>query len=116
VAVKLNERGYAHARKVVADRRVVVDDRDDWSEHRPSADAENRFIEEHGIAEFGRWHLAVDDEATEDTKGHWKFPYGDFEKVHRCGVLAAESRAGQYRYKDVELAAAHLHGALDVLK
>ena len=116
MAVKLNERGYAHARKVVAERRVVVDHRDDWSEHRPSADAENRFIEEHGMDEFGRWHLAVDDSAGEGTKGHWKFPYGDFEKVHRCGVLAAESRAGQNSYIDVELAAAHLHGALDVLK
>jgi hypothetical protein len=116
VAVRLNESGYANARRAVAARRVVVDDRDDWSEHRPSADAENRFIEEHGYQEFGRWHLAIDDEAGEETKGHWKFPYGDFEKVHRCGVLAAESRAGQYDYTDVELAAAHLHGALDVLK
>ena len=52
-----------------------------------------------------------------------KFPYGDFEKVHRWGVLAAESRAGQYKsragqYKhlDVEAAAAHLHGMLEGLR
>ena len=42
-----------------------------------------------------------------------KFPYSDFEKVHRCGVLAAESRAGQYKYDDIEHAAAHLHGMID---
>jgi hypothetical protein len=35
--------------------------------------------------------------------------------LHRCGVLAAESRAGQYRYFDIENAAAHLHGMLDAL-
>ena len=34
--------------------------------------------------------------------------YGDFEKVHRCGVLAAESRAGQYKHDDIEHAAAQL--------
>jgi len=35
--------------------------------------------------------------------------------VHRCGLLAAESRAGQRRYSDIELAVAHLHGMLDAL-
>src|SRR4051812_46399401 len=57
-----------------------------------------------------------DDEFAEGTKARYKFPYGDFEKVHRCGVLAAESRAGQYKYLDVEAAAAHLHGMLEGLR
>jgi hypothetical protein len=30
-------------------------------------------------------------------------------------VLSAESRAGQYKHTDIELAAAHLHGMLDEL-
>src|SRR4030081_3907605 len=42
-----------------------------------------------------------------------RFPFGDFSDVHRCGVLAAESRAGQYRHYDIENAAAHLHGMLE---
>jgi hypothetical protein len=116
VAIKLNDRGYSHARKLVNEHKATVDDRDAWSEHQPSADDENRYIEEHGWSAYSRWHLAVDDEKGEETKGRYKFPYGDFETVHRCGVLAAESRAGQNGYTDVELAAAHLHGALDVLK
>ena len=49
----------------------------------------------------------------EDTKGRYEFPYGDFEKVHRCGVLTAESRAGQYKHLDIENAAAHLHGMIE---
>jgi hypothetical protein len=36
--------------------------------------------------------------------------------VHRCGLLAAESRAGQRKYYDIEFAVAHLHGMLDALK
>jgi hypothetical protein len=115
MAVKLNNRAYDYARSLIEQRRVVLDDRDDWSEHRPAAKEENRFIEEHGIREYGRWYLGVDDEYGDDTKGHYKFPYGDFDKVHRCGVLAAESRAGQQKYLDIERAAAHLHGMLDAL-
>ena len=49
----------------------------------------------------------------EINKGHYKFPYGDFENVHRCGLLAAETRAGQYKHTDIENAVAHLHGMLD---
>jgi hypothetical protein len=31
-------------------------------------------------------------------------------------VLSAESRAGQYKYFDIERAAAHLHGMIDGAK
>jgi hypothetical protein len=116
MAVTLNNRAYDHARSLIEDRQVVLDDRDEWSEHQPSAEDENRFIEEHGFGAYGRWYLGVDDDMAEDTKGHYKFPYGDFEKVHRCGVLSAEVRAGQRKYVDIENAAAHLHGMLDVLR
>jgi hypothetical protein len=116
MTVKLHGAGYTFAQKLVADGKVVLDDRDDWSEHQPSAKEENDFIEEHGYAEYGRWHLGVDDEAKPETKGHYKFPYGDFHDIHRCGVLAAESRAGQRKYDDIESAAAHLHGMLEALR
>jgi hypothetical protein len=115
MAVKLNNRAYDHARSLIEQQRLVLDDRDEWSEHRPSAQEENRFIAEYGIRAYGRWYLGVDDEHGVDTKGHYKFPYGDFLSVHRCGVLAAESRAGQQKYLDIEKAVAHLHGMLDVL-
>jgi hypothetical protein len=115
MSVRLNRSGYDHATKLVQDGRIVADERDAWSEHQPSAEDENRFIEEHGWTEYSRWHLGIDDSADEETKGRYKFPYGDFEKVHRCGVLAAESRAGQRKYQDIEMACAHLHGAIDAL-
>jgi hypothetical protein len=98
---------------LVKDGHYVLDSRDDWSEHRPSSEVENRFIREHGISEYGRWHLGLDDTSPETAKAHYKFPYGDFVKVHRCAILAAESRAGQYKYADIELAVAHLHGMLE---
>jgi hypothetical protein len=113
MAVKLNRKSYEHAKRLVQDGRVVLDDRDAWSEHQPSAERENEYIERHGLGEYQKWYLGVDDQMPEDTKGRYKFPYGDFEAVHRCAVLSAESRAGQYKHTDIQNAAAHLHGMLE---
>ena len=85
--MKLNESGYEHARKLVEDGHVVVDDRDEWSEHQPSSADENHFIDEHGIHEFAKWHLGVDDTKPVDTKGRYAFPYGDFDLVGCLRVL-----------------------------
>jgi hypothetical protein len=106
---------FEHAQALIKNLQCVLDDRGAWSLHRPSRGMENRFIEEHGIAEYAKWHLGEDDEEEEDNKRRYKFPYGDFKRVHRCAVLAAESRAGQYHYDDIESAAAHLHGMLETL-
>jgi hypothetical protein len=115
MAVTLNQRSLEFAKKLVQQKRVVVDVMDDWSEHRPSTEEENKFIAQHGYGEFAKWHLAIDDEYGEETKSRYKFPYGDFENVHRCAVIAAEVRAAQRKYTDIEVAAAHLHGMLDEL-
>jgi len=115
VAIRLNRPAYERAKNLIARGRYAFDARDDWSEHRPSAGAENDFIFEHGMAEYAHWHLGIDDERREGTKGRFSFPYGDFDRVHRCAVLSAEVRAGQYRYQDLEIAVAHLHGEIDAL-
>lgn len=75
MAVKLNRRGYDYAQRLVDDGRVVLDERDDWSEHQPSTHEKNQFIKEHGWGEYGRWHLGIDDDEPEDTKSRYKFPY-----------------------------------------
>jgi hypothetical protein len=113
MTVRLNRRGFDHARHLITEGRFVADQRDAWSEHRPSTADENDFIRMHGYEEFGKWHLGVNDEKAPSTKGRYEFPYGDFVDVHRCGVLSAESRAGQYKHYDIENAAAHLHGMID---
>ena len=109
----LNKRSYAFAEGKIKNGTVVRDQRDDWSEHQPSAGQENEFIEAHGWDEYANWHLGVDDEATERTKARYKFPYGDFARVHRCGLLAAEVRAGRTKYRDIEQAAIRLRDMVD---
>ena len=113
MAVRLNDNALKYAKSLVAEGKFVSDARAAWSDHQPSAREENEFISEHGIEEYARWHLGINDGEPEDTKEHYEFPYGDFKDVHRCGVLWAESRAGQYKHFDIESAAAHLHGMID---
>jgi hypothetical protein len=48
MAVKLSRSSYEHAIHLIEEGKAVHDERDGWSEHQPSADDENRFIEEHG--------------------------------------------------------------------
>ncbi|MFC0625559.1 hypothetical protein [Kribbella deserti] len=113
MTVKLNKVALDHAKHLVSKHQVSKDERDDWSEHQPSSDQENEYLDKHGWEDYSRWYLGIDDEMDEDTKGHYKFPYGDFRRLHRCGLMAAESRAAQQDYEDIRKAVANLHKRLD---
>jgi hypothetical protein len=113
MSVRLNKRAFDHARDLVRKGQTQMDERDDWSEHAPTADEENAYLEKHGWNEYGQWYLGVDTDMDDDTKGRYKFPYGDFRRVHRCGVISAESRAAQNDYDDIAKALAELHEAMD---
>jgi hypothetical protein len=115
MSVKLHQSAYDYAQKMIQNRRCVLDQPSDWTDHRPAPNAEDKFIAAHGLAEFGRWHLGEDDEAAEGSNRRYKVPCGDFKNIHRCAVLAAESRARRYKYNDIELAATHLHRMLDAV-
>lgn len=113
MAIKLNRSALEHARSLVRDGKVVRDERDDWSEHAPSTDEENRVIDGEGWTEYGRWHLGVDEDDDRDTKQRYSFPYGDFSKVHRCAVISLESRAGQYDHDEIRDASKKLLELID---
>lgn len=112
-ATTLSDRSFAFAQDLVKNGKVVLDQLDDWSEHQPSTQAENEFIEAHGFDEYANWDLDLDDEASENTKARYKYPYGDFAKVHRCGVIAAETRARRNKHLDIGRAAAQLRNMMD---
>jgi hypothetical protein len=115
MTVTLNRLSYVYAQKLISNRRCELDEGDRWTYHKPARAAQKRFIEEHGLAEFAWWHLGEDDEQAPNSKRRYQFPYGDFDRVHRCAVLAAEARAARCEYADIEWAAAHLCGLLDAL-
>ncbi|MGV2984634.1 hypothetical protein ACNPNP_13105 [Microbacterium sp. AGC85] len=113
MAMKLNESALTHARGLLRRGQYTADERDAWSEHAPTTDQENDFIEENGLREFAKWHLGEDTDMGEDTKGRYRFPYGDFRTLHRCAVISGESRAGQYKHGTIEKALRGLLEAID---
>ena len=113
MATKVNDDGLRHAKKLIKDGAIAEDRRDDWSEHAPSTDEENKFIEEHGMSEYGKWHLGLEEGEDKENKGTYKFPIGDFRKIHRGAVIAAKVRAAQYDHNDVKGAADELLELID---
>ena len=113
MATKLNRKALEHARDLVKKGKVERDVRDDWSEHAPSTEDENSFIDKHGFAEFSKWHLGIDRAQSDGTKGSVSFPFGDFRKVHRCAVISLESRAAQHDHEDIRKAAKDLLEEID---
>jgi hypothetical protein len=108
---RVNPDGVRQARELIDAGKVDVDT--EWSDAEPSAADENEFIEKHGYEAYGRWHLAIDPEANEETKKRYAFPYGDFSTVYRHALVAAKQRAAQNDHDEVEKAADGLLKYLD---
>ena len=113
MSVKLNDDALSAARRLVREGSVVRDGRDDWSEHAPSADEQNEYLEREGWEAYGRWHLGIDTDKATETKGRYSFPFGDFSKVHRCAVISLESRAAQNDHADIATASKNLLKLID---
>ena len=115
MTVKLNDRAYRRAKRLIEKGKFIDDERDAWSDHHPSTQAEEDFIKKSGFAEYGNWFLGLNEEYREESRRHYEFPYGDFEIVHRCSILAAQSRLSQDKYFDVEEAVVDLLAVMNKL-
>lgn len=100
-----------HCRDLIAAGEVVLDS--DWGQVQPDAERQNDFLDEHGWADYGLWHLGRTEGANDETKARYAFVYGDFTKVHRSALIACIYRAAEWRHKQVELAAHRLLQELD---
>ena len=107
----VNERGVAHARKLIEARQYVLNS--DWGEVQPRAEDENAYLKRHSWDDYASWFLGLTEGAGEDTKGRFAFVFGDFRRVHRSGLIACHYRAAEWRHKEVELAAHDLLQLLD---
>ena len=108
---ELNEAGVAHAKKLIDAGQY--DDTTEWSRAAPSAAEENEEREDEGQEGYGEWHLAVDPDKGEGTKGRYRFPYGDFTTVNRAALIHAKQRASQNDHPEIERAADELLQRLD---
>ncbi len=101
MTIELNKPALRHARALVRDGKIVRDGQGDWSEAQPTPDEENAFIERDGWTEYSHWHMGIDKSADRQTKDAYSFPFGDFRKVHRSGVIAGEVRAAQFDHTEI---------------
>lgn len=108
---RVNDGAVKQARKLIDDGKY--DDTTEWSDAAPDADAGNKEIDKNGFDAFARWHIGLDPDATEGTKGSVAFPYGDFEKVNRAALIHGKQRAAQNDHDAVEKAMDRLLSYLD---
>ncbi len=108
---RVNQPGVKHAERLIRSGQYDTDT--SWSEASASAGEENEVIDEDGYKAWSKWHLAEDSEASEGTKGRFRFPYGDFEKVNRAALIHAKQRAAQNDHDAIAKAADHLLQELD---
>ena len=104
----LNAVAYRQARTLIAQGRFVYDEPETWSEHHATTRTENEFIEAYGLAAYGSWFLGTNGAYQEGTRRQHELPYGDFESVHRCALLAARRRAAEQKSLEIEQAVADL--------
>jgi hypothetical protein len=108
---RVNQAGVRLARRLIDAGTVDVDT--EWSHAAPSAAQENDHIDAHGHDGYGEWHLAVDPDASEDTKKRYAFPFGDFTTVNRAALVHAKQRATQNDHPEIAEAADALLHRLD---
>ena len=108
---KVNRRAVAHARELIRAKRYVLDS--EWGEAQPTADDENAYLEHHSWKDYGTCFLGLTEGASDETKARHAFVVGDFQRLHRSGLIACVYRAAEWRHKEVERAAYRLLQELD---
>jgi hypothetical protein len=100
---RVNKRGVAKARELIDARRYRVRSR--WNDVQPRAADQNAFLKTHGWEEYGSWHLALTDRASDETKARYAFVFGDFRRLHRMGLIACYYRAAEWEHAEIMVAA-----------
>ena len=113
-SIRLNPAALLHAYELIGEGHVILDKKGAWQRDKPSAAENNEFIRLRGIEEYGKWHLGSDGRDKVSSKEHYKFPFGDFKALHRCGLLAVKARAHEYGYADIEAAADQLLAEIEI--
>ena len=108
MAIDANREAVEFARQMIEDGRYVLDNPDDWTNVDPDMDHQKNFIRDRGMKAYGNWHLGVKVGGSFNERSTYSFPYGDYHKVYRSGLLAAQEQAAQYHHGAVEQAAKDL--------
>ena len=108
---EVNQAAVAHVRDLIDKHQYVLDS--DWGDVQPDAAAAERLPRAALVGRLRRLAPRADQGATDETKARYAFVVGDLRRVHRSALIACVYRAGEWRHKDVELAAHDLLQHLD---
>lgn len=111
--MKVNREAVEKAKQLIDEGKFRVST--PWRDAQPSTTAQDRYINTNGWQAFGQWYLALDSDAHETSKERYQFPFGDFNTVHRTGVIAAKQRAAQNQDTELEAAADEILDLFDRL-
>jgi hypothetical protein len=107
----VNRRAVAKARALIDANRYRVRSR--WGDVQPRAADQNAFLSAHDWDEYSSWHLGLTDGAADETKGRYAFVFGDFNRLHRMGLIACYYRAAEWEHTEIQIAAHKLLLHLD---
>lgn len=117
MALKLNEKAFAYAQKLIQGGLEVETENCNWNAHKATADEVNKFVEAHNSNEYAQWFLAIDT-AIEDVNNlaRYQLPFGDLKIVHKGALAEAQQKAAQQGARDVEEAAKKLLQMISQIK
>ena len=107
---KLNTKGFDYAKSLVESDNVNKDS--DWSF---SAEEGNELLGEDGDdwENYAKWFLLENEDASEETKERYKFPFGKDGEIYRSALTAIRQRSSQFGYDDVFEAAGKIIDMID---
>ncbi len=110
MSLKINSKAVSKAKSLIAAGKINEDGA--WSFS--AADGNALFSSEgEDWKKYSAWFLVYDDEADEDTKAHYKYPYGKEGKIWRRAVIAIKQRASQNNFDALMETADRLLKAID---
>jgi hypothetical protein len=107
----VNGEAVRYAKRLIDARQYALRSR--WQDVQPRAREQNAFLKTHSWEEYAAWHLGLTEGVAGETKARYAFVYGDLRRLHRMGLIACHYRAGEWRHKEIELAAHELLRYLD---
>ncbi|MCL5874879.1 MAG: hypothetical protein M1114_00200 [Candidatus Dependentiae bacterium] len=108
MAIKLNKAAYDHAVYIIKNGLEVEHDTNNWDEVQATPDEEIRYLNNHGLEQYGTWFLGIDTDADPKSKDKYTYPFGDFSVLHKSALLEAIKLAAKNSDEAIKTAAEQL--------
>ena len=116
MAIILNQAAYTHANTIIQNGLEVEHDTNNWDAVKPTEDEVIRYLNNHTLAEYGNWFLAINTDADQKDKLKYLYPFGDLKVLHKSALITIEKEAESQHHHDIKKAAKRLLDLIDARK